>query len=115
MRGRSFSSKVTGRVTLLLVVRIMHKLLCVVEERFRHDAKYGYRYRDDAQLKRLRRVDDATIEARSLNPGIPLQVLKPQEYEFEILGRVIETPKQQLYGVLVGRFLRMGNGEELPF
>lgn len=77
-------------------------------EEFRDDGKYVYRYRNDAQLKRLRRINGNQVEARSLNPGISLQILKPTENEFEILGRVIETPKQQLYGALVGRFLRMG-------
>ena len=80
--------------------------------RFRDDGVYVYRYRDDRQLKRLRRLEGGTVRARSLNPGIDDQTLKPTENEFQVLAEVIQTSKQQLYSSMIGRFMRSGRQDE---
>jgi len=73
---------------------------------FREDTVYVFRYRDDIMVKRLRTLEGEGIRAESLNPGIDDRVLHPNGDNFEIVGRVIDNPKQQLYTSMVGRFMR---------
>jgi len=62
-------------------------------------------------VKRLRSLGDDQIRAESLNPAIDNRILEINDDNFEIVGRVIDNEKQQLYTSLVGRFLRE-NGQE---
>jgi phage repressor protein C with HTH and peptisase S24 domain len=73
---------------------------------FREDTVCVFRYRDDIMVKRLRTLGDGSIRAESLNPGIDDRVLHPDGDNFEIVGRVIDNPKQQLYTSMIGRFMR---------
>ncbi|GIV82238.1 MAG: hypothetical protein KatS3mg051_1592 [Anaerolineae bacterium] len=72
-------------------------------QQFKNDTVYVFRWMDDVMIKRLRRRPDGTIQAFSLNPGIPVYEFRPAEHDFEVLGRVIGPPKQQLYAALVAR------------
>jgi len=85
-------------------------------QEFVEDAIYVFRYEQDVMLKRLRtekyeKGEAKRIRAESLNPGVDDRILKPNSQNFEVLGRVIDNQKQQLYTSLVGRFLRE-NGQE---
>lgn len=73
---------------------------------FREDTVYVFRYRNDIMVKRLRTLQDGCVRAESLNPGIDDRVLHPDGDNFEIVGRVIDNAKQQLYTSMVGRFMR---------
>lgn len=80
-------------------------------QEFREDTVYVFRYRNDLMIKRLRTLEAGNgkpekIRAQSLNPGIEDRILEPNENNFEIIGRVIDTPKQQLYSSMVNRFMR---------
>jgi phage repressor protein C with HTH and peptisase S24 domain len=80
-------------------------------QEFVEDAIYVFRYEQDVMLKRLRtekyeKGEAKRIRAESLNPGVDDRILKPNSQNFEVLGRVIDNQKQQLYTSLVGRFLR---------
>lgn len=71
---------------------------------FINDTTYIFRWREEAMIKRIRRLPDNTIHAFSLNPAVPVFEFKPiDEHEFEVLGRVIGGQKQQLYAAMVGR------------
>jgi len=80
-------------------------------QEFREDTVYVFRYNDDIMVKRLRSLGDDQIRAESLNPAIDNRILEINDDNFEIVGRVIDNEKQQLYTSLVGRFLRE-NGQE---
>ena len=87
-------------------------------QEFVEDAIYVFRYEQDVMLKRLRTEkyengEAKRIRAESLNPGVDDRILKPNSQNFEVLGRVIDNKKQQLYTSMVGRFLRWGN-QQLP-
>ena len=82
-------------------------------QEFREDTVYVFRYNDDIMVKRLRSLGDDQIRAESLNPAIDNRILEVHDDNFEIVGRVIDNEKQQLYTSLVGRFLRWGN-QQLP-
>jgi len=73
---------------------------------FQSDHVYVFRWGRDIFLKRLRRVEDGVVQAKSLNPAIEDLRFAPHEGDFEILGKVVDNQKQQLYGALVGRFMR---------
>lgn len=71
---------------------------------FNNDGLYVFRWDGSVMLKRLRRQPDGSIRAVSLNPSIDPFVFRPNgDYEFAVLGRVIQPEKQQLYAALVGR------------
>jgi len=80
-------------------------------QEFREDTVYVFRHNDDIMVKRLRSLGDDQIRAESLNPAIDNRILEVHDDNFEIVGRVIDNEKQQLYTSLVGRFLR-GKGQE---
>ena len=86
-------------------------------QEFVEDAIYVFRYEQDVMLKRLRtekyeKGEAKRIRAESLNPGVDDRILKPNSQNFEVLGRVIDNQKQQLYTSLVGRFLRENGQKE---
>lgn len=67
-------------------------------QRFQNDTLYVFRHRDSVMLKRLRRTGGGEeIVGLSLNPSIPAYRFQAGEGDFEVLGRVIDTTKQQLY------------------
>jgi len=75
-------------------------------QEFREDTVYVFRYRDDIMVKRLRTLEDGCIRAESLNPGIDDRIFDPNGNRFEVVGRVIDNAKQQLYTSMVARFMR---------
>lgn len=81
------------------------ELLPKGNQRFDADCVYVFRWNGDLMLKRLRRLEDKRIEAASLNPSLRPFLFTPTEDNFEVIGRVIEPEKQQLYAVLVARAL----------
>jgi len=75
-------------------------------QEFKSEQIYVFRRGRDAMVKRLRRMEDDTVWGQSLNPSIADIKVDPSTEDFEVLGRVIDTAKQQLYTSLVGRFMR---------
>lgn len=76
-------------------------------QRFRQDTVYVFRWEGDLMLKRLRKLEGGRIRAYSLNPSIDPFHFRPEgEHDFAVVAIAREPQKQQLYAVLVGRFLR---------
>ena len=76
-------------------------------QRFRQDTVYVFRWEGDLMLKRLRKLEGGRIRAYSLNPSIEPFHFRPEgEHDFAVVAIAREPQKQQLYAVLVGRFLR---------
>lgn len=73
---------------------------------FTNDAVLVYRLDNDYQLKRLRRLRDGSIEARSLNPAVETFTFSPTGDDFAVVAQARVTQKQQLYGAMVSRFMR---------
>lgn len=70
----------------------------------RRDEVYVFRLGEEVLLKRIRVEDDGTFVLVSLNPSIPPQRVRPAEGEFQLIGRVIQPAKQQLYTAMIGHY-----------
>ena len=81
-------------------------------QQFKDETVYVFRWREDLYVKRLQKLEGGAIRAYSLNPDIEVREFKPaDDNEFEILGRVLNHPKQQLYAAFVGRTLGIRGSE----
>ena len=75
-------------------------------QEFTPERVYVFRWNEHFYIKRLIMQADKTIKAQSLNPAVEDFTFKPKNgHGFAVLGKVLQSPKQQLYVSLLGEKL----------